>query len=33
MFAHRAYGFHSHFALSAMIFLCCSGITLKPPLP
>jgi transposase len=33
MIAHRAYGFHSHFALSAMIFLCCSGITLKPPLP
>jgi transposase len=33
MIAHRAYGFHSHHALSAMIFLCCSGITLNPPLP
>jgi transposase len=33
MIAHRAYGFHDHFALSAMIFLCCSGITLNPPLP
>lgn len=33
MIAHRAYGFHDHFALSAMIFLCCSGVTLDPPLP
>jgi len=33
MIVHRAYGFHDHFALSAMIFLCCSGITLSPPLP
>lgn len=33
MIAHRAYGFHDHYALSAMIFLCCSGIVLKPPLP
>lgn len=33
MIAHRAYGFHDHFALRAMIFLCCSGITLAPPLP
>jgi transposase len=33
MVAHRAFGFHSYFALSAMIFLCCSGITLDPPLP
>jgi transposase len=33
MIAHRAYGFHDHFALSAMIFLCCSGIVLNPPLP
>jgi transposase len=33
MIAHRAFGFHDHLALSAMIFLCCSGIVLKPPLP
>lgn len=33
MIAHRAYGFHDHLALSAMIFLCCSGVVLKPPLP
>ena len=33
MIAHRAYGFHDHVALSAMIFLCCSGIVLDPPLP
>lgn len=33
MIAHRAYGFHGHLALSAMIFLCCAGITLTPPLP
>ena len=33
MIAHRAYGFHSAPALIAMIFLCCSGITLEPPLP
>lgn len=33
MIAHRAYGFHDHLALSAMIFLCCSGIVLEPPLP
>jgi transposase len=33
MVAHRAFGFHSYFALSSMIFLCCSGIALDPPLP
>lgn len=33
MIAHRAYGFHNHYALSAMILLCCSGIILTPPLP
>jgi transposase len=33
MIAHRAYGFHDHASLSSMIFLCCSGITLDPPLP
>lgn len=27
----RAYGFHSAASLIAMLFLCCSGITLKPP--
>jgi len=31
--ARRAYGFHSHEALSAMIFLTCGGIQLDPPLP
>ena len=29
----RAYGFHSHQALSAMIFLTCGGIQIDPPLP
>lgn len=33
MITHRAFGFHSPHALIAMIFLCCSGITLDPPLP
>lgn len=33
MITHRAFGFHDHVALSAMIFLCCSGIALNPPLP
>jgi len=31
--ANRAFGFHSAEALISMIFLCCSGITLEPPLP
>ncbi|MEQ8765740.1 MAG: ISL3 family transposase [Planctomycetota bacterium] len=31
--ARRAYGFHSAQALISMIFLCCGGITLNPPLP
>lgn len=31
--ARRAYGFHSHQALAAMIFLNCGGIQLDPPLP
>ena len=31
--ARRAYGFHSHGALISMLFLCCSGIELAPPLP
>jgi transposase len=33
MMARRAFGFHSAYALIAMIRLCCSGITLSPPLP
>jgi transposase len=33
MITHRAFGFHDHVALGAMIFLCCSGIALDPPLP
>lgn len=31
--ARRAYGFHSAEALIAMVFLCCGGIRLDPPLP
>lgn len=33
MIARRAYGFHSHHSLVAMLFLCCGGIRLSPPLP
>lgn len=33
LITRRAYGFHSAEALIAMIFLCCGGITLSPPLP
>lgn len=33
MITRRAYGFHRVDALIAMIFLCCGGITLAPPLP
>lgn len=33
MIARRAYGFHSHQALAAMVFLNCGGIQLDPPLP
>lgn len=33
MIARRAFGFHSHSPLIAMLFLCCGGITLSPPLP
>ncbi len=29
----RAYGFHSAGALTSMLFLCCGGIELAPPLP
>lgn len=31
--ARRAFGFHSAEALCAMLFLCCGGIVLSPPLP
>ena len=31
--ARRAYGFHGPAPLIAMLFLCCGGITLHPPLP
>ena len=31
--SRRAYGFHSPGPLISMIFLCCGGIVLKPPLP
>jgi transposase len=33
MIARRAYGFHGPGPLAAMLFLCCGGITLNPPLP
>ena len=33
MITRRAYGFHRVQALISMIFLCCGGITLTPPLP
>jgi transposase len=33
MIARRAFGFHSHHPLIAMLFLCCGGIELSPPLP
>ena len=33
MVARRAFGFHSPKPLIAMLFLCCGGITLHPPLP
>ena len=33
MIARRAFGFHSAEALSSMLFLCCGGIQLDPPLP
>jgi transposase len=33
MIARRAFGFHSPPPLIAMLYLCCGGITLDPPLP
>lgn len=29
----RAYGFRNTAALKAMVFLCCGGLVLNPPLP
>src|SRR5262249_27826664 len=33
MIARRAYGFHWTATLSALLFLCCGGIILRPRLP
>jgi transposase len=33
LITRRAFGFHSAKALMAMIFLCCGGLRLAPPLP
>jgi len=33
MIARRAFGFHGSDSLIAMLFLCCGGIELNPPLP
>lgn len=33
MIARRAFGFHSPQPLISMLYLCCGGITLSPPLP
>jgi transposase len=33
MVARRAFGFHSAGALIGMLFLCCGGVTVDPPLP
>ncbi len=33
LLTRRAFGFHSAGALMGMIYLCCSGISLAPPLP
>lgn len=33
LIARLAYGFHSHQALTAMVFLSCGGVELDPPLP
>jgi transposase len=32
LLSHRSYGFHSPQALIALIYLCCAGITITPPL-
>jgi transposase len=31
LLCHRSYGFHSPQALTALIYLCCAGITITPP--
>jgi transposase len=33
LLTRRAFGFHGAQALAAMIYLCCGGIELTPPLP
>lgn len=33
LITRRAFGFHSAQALTAMIYLCCGGLSLTPPLP
>ncbi|MDJ0766729.1 MAG: ISL3 family transposase [Myxococcota bacterium] len=33
MIARRAFGFHSADALIGMLFLCCGGVMIEPPLP
>jgi len=33
MIARRAFGFHGPEALIALMYLCCGGIELNPPLP
>jgi transposase len=33
MITRRAFGFHSHEALTSMVYLCCGGVQLNPPLP
>jgi transposase len=33
MIARRAFGFHSPQPLIALLFLCCGGVTVNPPLP
>jgi transposase len=32
LLSHRSFGFHSAAALIALIYLCCAGITINPPL-
>lgn len=32
LLSHRSYGLHSAAALIALIYLCCAGITITPPL-
>lgn len=32
LLSHRSFGFHSSAPLIALIYLCCSGITITPPL-